>query len=108
MGSGPGRCFPFWQEMLACYVVNTSPGDDSGKSKCAPALEDYYECLHHRKEVSDTTAAKYALYSQLTDIAGYTGDEGESITSSISKVRGGEWKGRRAGRWANTEPRSAG
>jgi len=40
--------------MLACYVVNTEAGDDSGKKKCAPALEDYYECLHHKKEVSDT------------------------------------------------------
>ncbi|KAK4453095.1 hypothetical protein QBC34DRAFT_396266 [Podospora aff. communis PSN243] len=47
---GPSRCFPFWQELLACYVVNTSSEDDSGKKKCAPALEDYYECLHHKKE----------------------------------------------------------
>ncbi|KAI4735864.1 hypothetical protein E4T50_13628 [Aureobasidium sp. EXF-12298] len=47
---GPGRCFPFWQEMLACYVVNTNSEDGSGKKKCAPMLEDYYECLHHRKE----------------------------------------------------------
>ncbi len=49
--TGPSRCFPFWQEVLACYVVNTSADDDTGKRKCAPALEDYYECLHHRKEV---------------------------------------------------------
>ncbi|KAI0898134.1 hypothetical protein F5B19DRAFT_17754 [Rostrohypoxylon terebratum] len=47
---GPSRCFGFWQELLACYVVNTSAEDDSGKKKCAPALEDYYECLHHKKE----------------------------------------------------------
>jgi NADH dehydrogenase (ubiquinone) Fe-S protein 5 len=37
--------------MLACYVVNTNSDDGSGKKKCAPMLEDYYECLHHRKEV---------------------------------------------------------
>lgn len=49
--AGPSRCFPFWQDVLACYVVNTSAEDDSGKKKCAPALEDYYECLHHKKEV---------------------------------------------------------
>lgn len=49
--TGPSRCFPFWQEMLACYVVNTSDDDISGATKCAPALEDYYECLHHKKEV---------------------------------------------------------
>lgn len=49
--TGQSRCFPFWQEVLACYVVNTSSDDDSGKRKCAPVLEDYYECLHHKKEV---------------------------------------------------------
>ena len=48
---GPSRCFPFWQELLACYVMNTESDDTSGAQKCLPALEDYYECLHHRKEV---------------------------------------------------------
>lgn len=48
---GPSRCFPFWQEVLACYVVNSNEEDSSGKKKCAPMLEDYYECLHHKKEV---------------------------------------------------------
>ena len=48
---GPSRCFPFWQEVLACYVVNTNEEDDSGKAKCQAPREDYYECLHHRKEV---------------------------------------------------------
>lgn len=47
---GPSRCFTFWQEALGCYVVNAGEGE-SGKKKCLPALEDYYECLHHRKEV---------------------------------------------------------
>lgn len=49
---GPSRCFPFWQELLACYVVNTNTEDISGGKKCLPVMEDYYECLHHRKEVS--------------------------------------------------------
>jgi len=49
--TGPSRCFPFWQEVLACYVVNTDADNDSGKHKCRPVLEDYYECLHHKKEV---------------------------------------------------------
>ncbi|KAI1750068.1 hypothetical protein F4782DRAFT_259580 [Xylaria castorea] len=52
LNGGPGRCFPFWQEVLACYVVNTSSEDDTGKKKCAPILEDYYECLHHKKEAA--------------------------------------------------------
>lgn len=50
--TGPGRCFPFWQEVLACYVVNADANDASGARKCSPALEDYYECLHHKKEVT--------------------------------------------------------
>jgi len=37
---------------MACYVVNASAEDMSGKKKCSPVLEDYYECLHHKKEVS--------------------------------------------------------
>lgn len=47
---GPGRCYAFWQEVLGCYVVNAGEGE-TGKKKCGPALEDYYECLHHKKEV---------------------------------------------------------
>ncbi|KAK6211877.1 hypothetical protein LQW54_005578 [Pestalotiopsis sp. IQ-011] len=58
---GPGRCFPFWQEVLSCYVVNTSAEDDSGKKKCAPILEDYYECLHHKKEAARTRALQSAF-----------------------------------------------
>ncbi|KAI1497136.1 hypothetical protein F5X99DRAFT_397940 [Biscogniauxia marginata] len=57
---GPSRCFPFWQELLACYVVNTNVEDDSGKKKCAPMLEDYYECLHHKKEVARVNALQAA------------------------------------------------
>jgi len=48
---GPSRCFPFWQELLACYVTNSSEDNPDGKNKCIPVMEDYYECLHHRKEV---------------------------------------------------------
>ncbi|KAK8100349.1 NADH dehydrogenase iron-sulfur protein 5-A [Apiospora kogelbergensis] len=57
---GPGRCFPFWQEVLACYVVNTNADDNSGKAKCAPVLEDYYECLHHKKEAARVRALQVA------------------------------------------------
>ncbi|CAM1510283.1 Fc.00g006180.m01.CDS01 [Cosmosporella sp. VM-42] len=57
---GVGRCFPFWQEVMACYVVNTSAEDDSGKKKCAPVLEDYYECLHHKKEHARALAIQAA------------------------------------------------
>jgi NADH dehydrogenase (ubiquinone) Fe-S protein 5 len=36
-------------------VTNTNAEDDSGKAKCVPVLEDYYECLHHKKEVRRNT-----------------------------------------------------
>ncbi|KAL1297133.1 hypothetical protein AAFC00_004710 [Neodothiora populina] len=62
---GPGRCFPFWQEMLACYVVNTNNDDTSGRKKCYPMLEDYYECLHHRKEAARVHALQAAYRKQL-------------------------------------------
>lgn len=32
-------------------MVNTNTDDVTGAKKCVLALEDYYECLHHRKEV---------------------------------------------------------
>ncbi|KAL1584990.1 hypothetical protein WHR41_06221 [Cladosporium halotolerans] len=57
---GPSRCFPFWQDVLACYVVNTTTEDDSGKKKCGGPLEDYYECLHHRKEAAKISALQAA------------------------------------------------
>lgn len=60
MHGGVGRCFPFWQEVMACYVVNTSAADDSGKKKCSPVLEDYYECLHHKKEHARALALQAA------------------------------------------------
>ncbi|KAK3055564.1 hypothetical protein LTR09_003484 [Extremus antarcticus] len=60
LAGGPARCFPFWQEVLACYVVNTNSEDDSGKKKCAPVLEDYYECLHHKKEAAKILALQHA------------------------------------------------
>ncbi|XP_044721946.1 NADH:ubiquinone oxidoreductase subunit [Hirsutella rhossiliensis] len=60
MHGGPGRCFPFWQDVFACYVVNTTAEDDSGKKKCAMPLEDYYECLHHKKEHARALAMQAA------------------------------------------------
>lgn len=61
---GPSRCFPFWQEVLACYVTNTSPESDAGKIKCQPVLEDYYECLHHKKEVRHLYSPAYPPRSE--------------------------------------------
>ncbi|CCC11340.1 unnamed protein product [Sordaria macrospora k-hell] len=70
MNGGPSRCFPFWQEVLACYVVNSNEEDSSGKKKCAPMLEDYYECLHHKKEAARVQALQ-AAYRKAEAEGGY-------------------------------------
>ncbi|KAF7506070.1 hypothetical protein GJ744_012317 [Endocarpon pusillum] len=56
---GVSRCFPFWQEYLACYVVNQNENPRETKA-CVPVLEDYYECLHHRKEAARARAMQKA------------------------------------------------
>ncbi|KAK3359344.1 NADH:ubiquinone oxidoreductase 11.5kD subunit [Lasiosphaeria hispida] len=68
---GPGRCFPFWQEVLACYVVNSDAEDSSGtgRKKCGPALEDYYECLHHKKEAARVKTLQ-AAYRKAESLGG--------------------------------------
>ena len=49
--TGVSRCYPFWQEYMACYVINHDNAQARKQGICVPKLEDYYECLHHRKEV---------------------------------------------------------
>ena len=39
---------------MACYVINHDNIEARKQGVCAPKLEDYYECLHHRKEVCKT------------------------------------------------------
>ena len=41
---GEGRCYKFWMSFKECMAET----DD--KMLCAPAKEDYIECLHHKKE----------------------------------------------------------
>ena len=40
---------------MACYVVNQNDQEARKQGVCAPRLEDYYECLHHKKEVKSPT-----------------------------------------------------
>lgn len=41
-----GRCNPFWMEFLKCKNTHPDP-----KTQCQDFIDDYLECLHHRKEV---------------------------------------------------------
>ncbi|MCJ1372545.1 hypothetical protein MMC20_003770 [Loxospora ochrophaea] len=109
LNGGPSRCFPFWQELLACYVVNTNTEDVSGAKKCLPAMEDYYECLHHKKEVGNAhTQVPFSpspILNRLTDTDAsfplYVGcknagaaarvSEGTSVTSEGRSSQGGDY-----------------
>lgn len=85
---GPSRCFPFWQEVLACYVVNTSSEDDSGKKKCVPVLEDYYECMHHKKEVGwDPYTHEHGRRELWANTPTFAGRASDGAASSIPKSR---------------------
>ncbi|WEW55290.1 hypothetical protein PRK78_000719 [Emydomyces testavorans] len=48
----------------ACYVVNAGDGEN-GKMKCVPVMEDYYECLHHKKEAARTRVLQNAYRKAL-------------------------------------------
>ncbi|KAL7269425.1 hypothetical protein RUND412_007915 [Rhizina undulata] len=60
----PTICFPFWQDFLACYVISTSSDSEDSKWKCLPQREDYYECLHHNKEIQKTKILQAAYNRQ--------------------------------------------
>ncbi|KIV89375.1 hypothetical protein PV10_08949 [Exophiala mesophila] len=61
INGGISRCYSFWQEYMACYVINQNDPDARQRAVCAPRLEDYYECLHHKKEYARTLAIQDAL-----------------------------------------------
>lgn len=48
-----GRCYPFWMDYAQCMQA-----PDCNLTQCAKLREDYFECLHHRKEVRAHTAYK--------------------------------------------------
>ncbi|KAL6240503.1 hypothetical protein RBB50_012615 [Rhinocladiella similis] len=61
LSGGVSRCFPFWQEYMSCYVINQNDPEARKQGVCAPRLEDYYECLHHKKEYARAMAIQIAL-----------------------------------------------
>lgn len=106
--SGPSRCFPFWQEVLACYVVNTNSEDDSGKKKCVPVLEDYYECMHHKKEVGRPPRGRSLVGASVANALGFPGRSGDGIASSIQESRTEQRPGESTDSRPNTESGTAG
>ncbi|KAK0522099.1 hypothetical protein OC835_000237 [Tilletia horrida] len=49
------RCFQFFQEFRKCYASADMPG------QCAAQQADYFECLHHTKEIARNKAIKEHL-----------------------------------------------
>ncbi len=49
---GRGRCHPFWTDFSECMSKADVPSD------CKEMREDYFECLHHRKEFIGTVKHK--------------------------------------------------
>lgn len=45
-----GRCYDVWMEFSECMSHCTMPAD------CTSRRDDYFECLHHRKEVLFSTS----------------------------------------------------
>jgi hypothetical protein len=56
VNSKQGRCYPFWTEVANCRQL-----PDSTPAKCAKYVEDFLECLFHRKEVPNTQKDIFAL-----------------------------------------------
>merc|ERR1712098_150625 len=77
LNGGPSRCYPFWQEVMACYVTNTTPYDNSGAKNCIFPLEDYMECLHHKKEKRRTAARGLPQEGDVITSRGHEDGEGD-------------------------------
>jgi len=54
---GTSRCFNEWQRFLECYTS----AETTKRVQCTPQADDYFECLHHRKEKARTLAIKTQL-----------------------------------------------
>ncbi|KAF3223659.1 hypothetical protein TWF679_000097 [Orbilia oligospora] len=105
MASGYGAtggvtpCFPFWQDFLACYIMNTTKYSDAGKLLCRPYRDDYYECLHHTKEL-------WLLWVVVV-VERVAGEEEEErgygwILSNGYQTKRREWKRRHIQRYTST------
>ena len=51
-----GRCYDFWIDFSECMSRCREPKD------CALVREDYFECLHHAKEVIPSLPSNSTLF----------------------------------------------
>lgn len=50
INGGAGRCYAVWMDFSKCMSQCEEP------SECEKMKEDYFECLHHRKEYARMNA----------------------------------------------------
>ncbi|KAL9188513.1 hypothetical protein ACHAXT_006891 [Thalassiosira profunda] len=54
INGGVGRCYPFFAEFKECLkteaLVTKEDGTRAWKNNCWQVREDYFECLHAKKE----------------------------------------------------------
>ncbi|MCO5564215.1 hypothetical protein L7F22_017873 [Adiantum nelumboides] len=55
-----GRCYDLWMDFSDCMSNCTTP------SECFPLRDDYFECLHHRKEVCFPSMSRFGSHSGIT------------------------------------------
>ncbi|TMW69388.1 hypothetical protein Poli38472_001544 [Pythium oligandrum] len=63
-----GRCYQFWKDVEQCSKETAQSG------QCGKQVEDYLECLHHKKELTRMNAV--ALQKERQDSDVYTGGHG--------------------------------
>ena len=60
---GEGRCYKFWMSFKECM------NEASAKELCRPAREDYFECLHHKKEFTRINEIELERRRQVAEAA---------------------------------------
>ncbi|KAE8214903.1 hypothetical protein CF327_g1771 [Tilletia walkeri] len=77
---GPSRCYQFFQEFRKCYASADLPG------QCAAQQADYFECLHHTKEIARTRAIKEHLLERVAKEVKEARSRGE-LSASGNPIR---------------------
>ena len=75
---GPGRCYPVWTQFTEC--MSQAPA----ATTCDDLRSDYFECLHHKKELVEVKLlkdeARVAHQKKLAEVAVIsTGREGDYV-----------------------------
>ena len=57
-----GRCYPIFRDMTLCVASTEDP------KQCIDLRDDYFECLHHRKEVRHPSAHGWKQWEHAIEI----------------------------------------